>query len=523
MIENNVLVCGGSGLVGRTLIDNLLKNNIHSVGTYNKNKFNNLIYINFEDINMIEEKILEIKPNFCISSIAERQNEICENNWDEIKKINVDIAYNIALICKKHNIFLIHLSTDYVFDGLNPPFTPLSLTNPLQNYGISKLIAEKRILSIFNNDKNFLIIRVPVLYSNNIKNFSESAVSLITKKVINKIENVKEDNYSVRRPVFIDDLCAFIINCINEKKLSGIHCFYNPFDKITKYEIAKKCANILHKDISHISPLNEKPLYEKALRPIDTDLYDETIHQDILDKKIKITLLEDGLRLTLNKLIHPKINIKEINPNNANLFFLLDLDGTLVDSEIVQWKSYRDALKEFNIDYTFSKFTEICHNGDIKEYLHKNYNFTNEMYSIMKNNKKKHMLKYESDLKLIDGADFFIDYLDHNKINHVVVTNSSIDTVNMYKSAIPQLNKIKNWIKREDYIEAKPSPECYNLAIKLFYKKEAFIIGFENSLSGLESIKHVTDKIYFLTYKDYLFYDKVKNEDIFLIKNFNDI
>jgi len=520
--KNKILVCGGSGLVGRTLISILEKNNMDVIGTYNSNKLDNLININFYDIDILEKQILEIQPNICISTIAERLNEVCENNWDKIKKINIDIVNNLAFICKKYNIFFIHLSTDYVYDGLNPPFRPESLTNPLQNYGISKLIAEKRILSIFNNDNNFLILRVPVLYSNNLKNLQESAVSLILKKVMNKVEIFEEDNYSIRRPVFIEDLSNFIIKCINFKKISGIHSFYNPFDKYSKYEIAKLGGKILNKNINNITPLNNKPLYEKAIRPIDTELYDICIHEDILKGNIEITLLDDGLKKVLSKYIHPNIKINDIYTNN-DMFFLLDLDGTLVDSEIIQWKSYRDALSEFNITYTFEKFTEICHNGDIKEYLINNYNFSEDMYLKMKNNKKIHMLKYKNELKLINGASEFINYLYKNNINHSIVTNSSKDTVELYKSAIPELNKLKNWVKREDYIEAKPSSECYYKAKTNYYKGEKFIIGFENSLSGLESIKNITNIIYFITYKEYLFYDKIKNDDVFLINNFYDI
>ena len=519
---NKVLVCGGSGLVGRTLIPLLEKNNMNVIGTYYSNKLENLVNINFYDIDILEKKILEINPNICISTISERLNEVCENNWDKIKKINIDIVNNLSIICKKHNIFLIHISTDYVYDGLVPPFSPESITNPLQNYGISKLIAEKRILSNFNNNNNYLIIRVPVLYSNNLKNLQESAVSLIIKKLMNKVEIFEEDNYSIRRPVFIEDLSNFIIRCINLKNLNGIHCFYNPFDKYTKYEIAKLSGNILNKNINNIIQLNNKSLYDKAIRPIDTELYDINIHDDILKDDIKITLLDEGLKKVINKYIHPTIIFNDSYTNN-DLFFIIDLDGTLVDSEIIQWKSYRDSLNDFNITYTFEKFTEICHNGDIKEYLLNNYNFTEDMYLKMKKNKLMHMLKYKNELKLIDGASSFINYLYENNINHSIVTNSSNDTVELYKSVIPELNKIKNWIKREDYVQAKPSGECYYKAKTKYYNGEKFIIGFENSLSGLKSIQNITDIIYFVTYKDYLFYDKVKNEDIFLIKNFYDI
>jgi S-adenosylmethionine synthetase len=520
--KNKILICGGSGLVGRTLINVFEKNEIEFIGTYNSNKFKNLININFYDIDILEKQILEIKPNICISTIAERLNEVCETNWNKIKKINIDIVNNLAIICKKYNIFLIHLSTDYVYDGLKPPFSPESITNPLQNYGISKLIAEKRILSIFNNNNNFLILRVPVLYSDNLKSLEESAVTLIIKKVMNKVENFEEDNFSIRRPVFIEDLSNFIIKCINLKNLYGIHCFYNPFDKYTKYEIAKLSGNILNKNINNIIQVNNKSLYDKAIRPIDTELFDVCIHNNILNNDIQITLLNDGLKKVLCQYIHPIINFND-RSIKKDIFFVIDLDGTLVDSEIIQWKSYRDALSEFNITYTFKEFTEICHNGDIKEYLINNYNFSDELYLKMKNSKKINMLKYKDELKLIDGVSSFINYLNINNINHSVVTNSSSDTVDLYKSQIPELNKLKNWIKREDYNEPKPSGDCYYKAKDKYYNDEKYIIGFENSLSGLKSLKNITKIIYFVTYKEYLFYEKILNEDIFLIKNFNDI
>lgn len=514
-----VILCGGSGLLGRSISKCLEKNNINFIGTYNKNKIENFIKIDFTDINEIEKYFVEIKPTVCISSIAQRLNEVCENDWKLTKKINIDIANNLAIICKKLNIFLIHISTDYVYDGQTPPFTPNSITNPLQNYGISKLIAEHRILACYGNDTSkFLILRVPVLYSQIQKNLNESAVTMILKKILNKVEVFEEDNFSIRRPVFIDDFSNFIVNkCLTNSKYYGIHCFYNSLDKYTKYSIAQLGGRLLNKSIENIFPLNDRPLFDTAMRPKDTQLYDQQVENDY----VNITSLEQGLQYIVEKFYHPKINLEK--KESHDIFLLIDLDGTLVDSEEIQWKSYRDALKEYNINYTFDKFTEICHNGDIKEYLIKNYNFSTEDYNSMKKLKKKNMLKYKKELKLIEGADLLIKYIERNNVNHCVVTNSSIETVKIYKEALPELNKLKNFIKREDYKFAKPSSECYFKALNIFYKKEKYIIGFENSLSGLESLKKVTKIIYFLTYKDYLFYNDVKKEDIYLIKNYNQL
>ena len=231
-----VLLCGASGLSGRVFYDYFIKNNINCIGTYFSNKTNPK-FIKLD----LKKNISYLGITTVISNIAERQNEICETDWNRIKKINIDIPYNLSKICNELNIYFIHLSTDYVYDGQNPPFSPTSLTNPLQNYGISKLIAEQRIISNIKN--NYLILRVPVLYSNKLKSLEESAVPLIIKKVMNKVEEFQEDNFSIRRPLFIEDLAEFIKKCIINN-CYGIHCYYNPYDKYTKYEIAKLGAQI---------------------------------------------------------------------------------------------------------------------------------------------------------------------------------------------------------------------------------------------------------------------------------------
>ena len=161
-----ILVCGGSGLVGKELCNFFESNNINYIATYNNNVIpkENCFKINFSDINEIENFISSKNIKLCIFLVVQRSPEICEDNWNEIKITNIDMVNNISFVCNKLNTKLIHLSTDYVFDGTNQPNFPNSKLNPLQNYGISKLISE---LKVINNCSDYLIIRVPVLYSSN--------------------------------------------------------------------------------------------------------------------------------------------------------------------------------------------------------------------------------------------------------------------------------------------------------------------------------------------------------------------
>ena len=504
-----VLICGGSGILGRELSNLLLKNNCKYYSTYNSNLIENGIKINFMDKNEIEKYIIDLNIKICINCIVERQLETCENNWEYTKKTNIDITNNLAKVCNKNNVYLIHISTDYVFDGQNAPYYPDDQVNPLQNYGISKLISELKVKS---NCKNHAIVRVPVLYSDNIKNLNETAVTLIGKKILNRIETFKEDNFSIRRPNFIPDFCKFIFDLVNENKIGTFH-FCNPYDKLTKYEISLIISNFLNKK-NNIIPINEEPK-DGAERPKDTLLKDTKY--DIT--KYTFTPIQLGLSKCFNKLYHPKleINSKELN----NIFLLIDLDGTLIDSDECHYYGYKECLKNlFNYELEFNKFIELIYNNQVDNFLIEKFGIENK--NIIKKEKNDYMKKYEN-LKMIDGADKFINFIHDNNINHVVVTNTSLISVNIFKEKLPILSKIKNWITREDYTLPKPDKECYEIAKNKYFNNEKYIIGIENTYTGYLSLKNITSCIYIFTNKNNFDYNRIINEDAYIINNYENL
>ena len=85
------------------------------------------------------------------------------------------------------------------------------------------------------------------------------------------------------------------------------------------------------------------------------------------------------------------------------------------------------------------------------------------------------------------------------------------------------LNNIKNWVTRNDYTNAKPDGECYELAKQKYYKDEQYIVGIENTLVGYNSIKNITDCVYIITNKNEYEYDEIKKKDVYIINDFLDI
>jgi len=497
-----ILICGASGLVGKEMSYYFEENNIDFIGTYNNNKIDksNMFKINFSDSLAIENFLLEYKITFCIFCIVERLTDICETNWSAIKTTNIDLVNNTSYICNKLNIKFIHLSTDYVFDGLKQPNFPEDLKNPLQNYGISKLISEYRVL---NNCKNYTIIRTPVLYSN-LSKIHDNAVTLIGKNIMdlryNKI--VSEDNYSIRRPIYIKDLCKFIFDCIKNNYI-GIYHFYNPNNKYTKYEICQKIGTILNININHIKCNNNKSI-GIALRPYDTQLSDNKINIE----DYNFSNFDETLNLCFKKYCNIKIN----NDNKKDLFILLDLDGTLIDSNMAHYNSYKKVFDNHNIEFlSINEWNYIILNDNIDNYFKKL--FDKEFINIIKS-EKRILLKNE----LVDytkNSEYFLNFLIKNDFNFCIVTNTSEETIKIFKEKLSMLNEIKQWIYREDYAFSKPNGECYELAKQHYYKNEKYIIGIEDSMVGYKALKEHTDLIYIYN-NETLF----NNNDCFLFDDY---
>jgi S-adenosylmethionine synthetase len=482
-----ILIAGCSGLLGRSLYDYMISSNIDVIGTHNSNKYKHSVYLDFMNLSNLDNFFATYKPTVCINCVAQRFIDKCEDDWNNIYNINVIVTTNISLVCKKYNTYFIHISTDYIFDGTKNPYNIQSETNPLQNYGISKLIAEKRVIA---NCNKWCIIRVPVLYSQNIKNLSDTSVTAITKKILNRTKYNKEDDYCIRHPVYIPDFIPFIMKCI-QYSIQGILHFYNPNISQTKFNIAKRISNILELSFNIIP---DKSIDSK--RPFDTNLSDMTITDEY-----KFTDFDQSLKECLNFLYYPK-DLKDT-------FILLDLDGTLIDSDNIHYECYKEVLGE-SIIPNFNTFVNILHKEGIDKYL--KIIGVNDIGKIKE--EKYKLLLSKLKLDYIKGSKYLINLIHSNNINHAVVTNTSIQTVNYFKQLLPELNLLKNWVTRTDYNNPKPDGECYILAKNKYYKNEKYIIGVENTNQGIEALKSVTKTILVID-SEYIDH----NEDCYFIKD----
>lgn len=496
-----VLIAGGSGLVGRCLAELCIERGIDYVATYNSRKCENGVLMSFVSDEETGAFLDSYKPTIVINAIVQRQTDICEKNWGEIQELNINIADRIARACISRRIFFIHISTDYIFDGHNAPYNIDASPNPLNNYGISKLIAELRVRAACGTAA--AIVRVPVLYTDKVQNLEESAVSLIGKKVMNSIVKSFEDGISIRRPVYIPDFCRYLLD-LAATGVGGTFHFYNPVSKTTKYEMVKIISKVLGKSSSHVLPVDPTACVG-ANRPYDTELKSPI--------PIKyFTPIETGIEKTFARFSHP--SPRSMLPKT--FFHMFDLDGTLVDSDRLHYIAYRDACQNIGITLNWESYEIATHTGTLDELL-----LQLGVTDIDQLKKQKHLV-FSSipHMCFMPGAEAYLSKLLSMNQNLVVVTNTSSACVEIIKHRLPLLANVTQWITRGDYDAPKPAQDCYKLAMERYYRGEPFKLGYENTVAGVKAIKNSADIVYIITQADSYSYKALLHEDYYFMSDF---
>jgi len=250
----NVLVTGANGQLGKTLKDVSLKYSDRINFTFTTKS-------ELDITNKVNIEVFFSKSNFshCINCAAYTNVEQAENTPQKAFKVNAIAVKHLAQVCKTTNTILIHISTDYVFDGTkNKPYTEEDHTNPINEYGRSKLLGEQYIKQTL--DKYF-IIRTSWLYSIYGKSFLKTIVSKIGKN-----EKLEITTSQKGTPTSCKDLSLFIIHLIiTTQNKYGIYNF-SAQGEATWYDFAIQISEHFPKyDASYISPVKE--FISKAKRP----------------------------------------------------------------------------------------------------------------------------------------------------------------------------------------------------------------------------------------------------------------
>jgi dTDP-4-dehydrorhamnose reductase len=289
-----LLIIGGSGLVGSTLIEYALSNyQIHA--TYNKNSIQNMD-VESTQIELLNDKtkiidlIKSFGPDVVVHTAAHSSVDLCEINHKIADKLHIDVTQDIADICAKLNSKLIYISTDAVFAGqLNKKYTEEDQPNPINYYGNTKLKAEKIVL--LSNAKN-VVVRTSVIYGWHKK-------SRFTNWILETIKNKKVvdpfiDQYNT--PTLVDDFAKSILRVITNDVSGLFHATGKTC--INRYEFAVKLANSFSYNEDLIKPVTLIEKKQDAPRPVSTCLDSSKFEQEINYEFLDIT---DGILFILKK------------------------------------------------------------------------------------------------------------------------------------------------------------------------------------------------------------------------------
>jgi dTDP-4-dehydrorhamnose reductase len=243
-----ILITGAYGMLGSDLREVLKDNELIITGSKDLDitKENNVLQF-------IEDK----KPEIVINAAAYTNVDNCETDYDNAYLVNAIGPKNLAVACNKLNIPLIHVSTDYVFDGSKT--TPLSEEDklgPKTAYGKTKLEGEKFVQE---NTKKYFILRTAWLFGINGKNFVKTMINLSKKNNVLKVVNDQKGC-----PTYCYDLAMAIKQLLNSDKY-GIYHLTNK-GELSWYDFAKKIFELSNITIN-VKPVTTEEFPRPAPRP----------------------------------------------------------------------------------------------------------------------------------------------------------------------------------------------------------------------------------------------------------------
>lgn len=266
-----VVVTGSNGLLGQSLINLLLKEKeVYKVFGLsrgdNRSGRDDFSYVSIDITNekKLKEILLETEPNVIINTAAMTQVDDCECDRKACDLLNVSVVEWLGEISEKIEAHLIHLSTDFIFDGIKGNYKETDVPNPLSYYGVSKLKSEEVLI---NSKISYTILRT-ILVFGKVYDMSRSNIVLWVKSMLEKGKEITIVDDQFRSPTYVEDL-ALACKIAMDKKAKGIFNISSN-ELLSVYEIVQQIADVFHLDKKLIKPISTSTLNQTAPRPAKT-------------------------------------------------------------------------------------------------------------------------------------------------------------------------------------------------------------------------------------------------------------
>jgi len=282
MAKKRLLITGTNGLLGNKAV--VVANQNYEVMPLHHAKplHDNSLEVDIVNKEQVLSIFRKLRPNAVIHAAAETNVDKCETQKEHAWNVNVKGTRNVAEACDEVGAKLVHISTDYVFDGEKGHYKEEDNPNPISYYGLTKLEGERQVVA---HCRNYAILRTSVLYGWHPwkQNFATWVISQLRQ---NKEISVVEDHYNT--PTLADNLAEMIPEVL-QRGLKGLY-HASGSERISRYEFAKKIAESFQLDSSLIKPAKMSQLLAWiAKRPRDSSLSTDKIRKQLRTRPLNIT------------------------------------------------------------------------------------------------------------------------------------------------------------------------------------------------------------------------------------------
>lgn len=264
-----ILVTGSNGLLGQKLT--ALIGQDKSVNLIATARGQSVIAVQGEYYSMdvtdqaeVESVVSKTKPDVIIHTAAMTNVDHCETQREACWKANVTAVEQLVNVCEKYNIHLIHVSTDFIFDGSRGPLDENEKPAPVNYYGESKLAAE---VVVQKSKLKWAILRTVLVYGIT-NDMSRSNIVLWVKNSLEQGKTIQVVNDQWRTPTLAEDL-AMGCYLAAKKKATGIYNISGK-DFLSPFDIAQKTAAFFKLDKSLIKATDSTQFKQPAKRPLTT-------------------------------------------------------------------------------------------------------------------------------------------------------------------------------------------------------------------------------------------------------------
>lgn len=270
IVKNRILITGSNGMLGqRTVEFYSSKNNyeILALSVEDKSVIEGIEYLSCDlaDKDKIKKAVYDFCPDSIINTAAYTNVDLSETERELAWKINVKGVEYLAEAARVIDAHLLHISTDYIFDGKNGPYNETAKPNPIGYYGRTKLASENALKI---SGINYTVLRTNVLYG-----IAKNSRPDFVKWVVSMLRDGKQIRIvtdQINNPTFIDDLVQAINKAIEFRKYGIFNIGGAEF--LSRYDFTLRIADYFNLNKSLIVPIKTSDLNQAARRPLKSGL-----------------------------------------------------------------------------------------------------------------------------------------------------------------------------------------------------------------------------------------------------------